>query len=343
MFSWELFELKNENENWDHFVEKCDGYNIYQSMGWGEYKEKTGWKKYRYVAKNKNQDVVCMVQFLCKAFPFGIKLFWAPGGPIFAFSNFNKKHMPTILSNLFDFMKIHFGKKILIRFNLNCSNQADLSLVMNQIMFRPYFKINSGYSMSLNISESLENLKKDMTAKHRYYLKKALNNKIKWEYNNDKESINNFLCLYNEMANSKTVGLTQYNKEDLMDLVECLKSNVVVLSGFSEDGDEPIASCIVFLFRKTAFYSMAATGNTGRKLNVSYSMIYRLWEILKDKNIEKFDFGGIGFDDKSAGVNHFKKGFGGELIEYLGEWEWSQSALLRIVLNLAIKFKLSNN
>ena len=84
---------------------------------------------------------------------------------------------------------------------------------------------------------------------------------------------------------------------------------------------------------------LAATGNKGRESNLAYSMTYKLFEYLMKIKINEFDFGGISPSSAAAGVNHFKGGFGGEILEYLGEWDWSNFRCLRWGLNLAIKFK----
>jgi lipid II:glycine glycyltransferase (peptidoglycan interpeptide bridge formation enzyme) len=66
-------------------------------------------------------------------------------------------------------------------------------------------------------------------------------------------------------------------------------------------------------------------------------MIPELLEHLKQKGIETFDFGGIAPGNPNAeGVDHFKKGFGGEIIEHLGEWESANSEALRTILNIGL-------
>ena len=75
-------------------------------------------------------------------------------------------------------------------------------------------------------------------------------------------------------------------------------------------------------------------------LNEAYAMLENLLMLLKDKGITSFDFGGIDPISKlAAGVNHFKEGFGGQVIEHQGEWECSKSEALRIAMNLGIKAK----
>jgi lipid II:glycine glycyltransferase (peptidoglycan interpeptide bridge formation enzyme) len=112
----------------------------------------------------------------------------------------------------------------------------------------------------------------------------------------------------------------------------------VIFTGHEEN--VPVASCLVLLFGRKAFYRMAATGSKGREMSASYAMVYRLLEYLQAQGIRQFDFGGIAPGSPTAeGVNYFKRGFGGEMVEHLGEWEWSNSMWLRLGMNLAVRLR----
>jgi hypothetical protein len=82
---------------------------------------------------------------------------------------------------------------------------------------------------------------------------------------------------------------------------------------------------------------VAATNDLGRDACAAYSMIPSLLRHLSGKGIKKFDFGGIDPGNIAAeGVDHFKKGFGGSIIEYLGEWEIASSELVRVGMSLGL-------
>ena len=66
-------------------------------------------------------------------------------------------------------------------------------------------------------------------------------------------------------------------------------------------------------------------------------MVPKLFEILQQAGITRFDFGGVDPHAPSArGVDHFKRGFGGELMAHLGEWEWAANTSLRWAANILI-------
>lgn len=90
----------------------------------------------------------------------------------------------------------------------------------------------------------------------------------------------------------------------------------------SDHEGRPATSCLVLTLADKAFYLLAATGTDGRRISAAYAMVFKLFELLKSRGVTRFDFGGIDPLSPSArGVDHFKRGFGGEIVEYLGEWE----------------------
>jgi len=84
----------------------------------------------------------------------------------------------------------------------------------------------------------------------------------------------------------------------------------------------------------------AATNEKGRSMSAAYAMFEKLAHELISRNVLEFDFGGIDpVNPGSTGVNHFKSGFGGEITELIGEWEYSSNNYIRYLINLLIKLK----
>lgn len=337
MVEWRLFSTTSNPSEWDDRLLTCDYYNVFQSFGWGEYKRSSGWIPHRYIAKNKGGAVVAIAQILIKPLYGGVKLCWSAGGPVFCFRNFKVNNIPDLLSMLCDKVSEVNGKRSLIRFYSHADNNPDLSYQMSRICFKSVFKINSGYSIRIDLSQPIESILAEMTSKHRYYVKKALKQEIQWKAERDMDAVQGFLLLHNEMLKQKRLRSLKTNIKEVSNMLKALNEDAFIFSGYIES--EQITSCLVLTFGDKAFYMLAATSEKGRKANLSYSMVYNLFEYLKKKGINEFDFGGIATTSAAAGVNHFKSGFGGEILEYLGEWDWATSKWLRWGLNLAVKFK----
>ena len=337
MVEWRLFADTDDSSKWDEGLLTCNYYNVFQSFDWGEYKRSSGWIPNRYIAKNKGGAVVAVAQILTKALYGGVKLCWTPGGPVFCFRNFKAKNIPDILSMLNDKVLELNGTRSVIRLNSHADNTPDLSYQMSRICFRSVFKINSGYTIRIDLSQPIEAILAAMTSKHRYYVKKALRQEIQWRAERGMGAVQGFLLLHNEMLIKKNLKSLKIDIKDIFNMMNTLHEKAFIFSGYIKS--EQVTSCLVLTFGDKAFYMLAATGDKGRKTNLAYSMTYHLFEYLKKIGINEFDFGGIAPISAATGVNHFKNGFGGEILEYLGEWDWSNSNWLRWGLNFAIKFK----
>ena len=82
----------------------------------------------------------------------------------------------------------------------------------------------------------------------------------------------------------------------------------------------------------------AAATPDGRNVYASHAAFWELMNQCEARGILSYDMSGA---DKmgSKGVYDFKKGTGGVDLEYLGEWDWATSSLLRHAANRLIKYR----
>lgn len=149
------------------------------------------------------------------------------------------------------------------------------------------------------------NLKKDA----RYLIRKT--EKIETEEIANIEEFRN--------AWKKTVGLRRYVPplEQLIALNKTFGDSSLFL--LSKDGS---AGAIFLIGDKISYYWQAFTNKEGRKSSIQYQIVWRgiLWA--KKMGARVFDFEGI-FDERFPnkswlGFSHFKKSFGGSVVEYPG-------------------------
>jgi hypothetical protein len=330
MVTWREFE--QSPSVWDASLLQARDCNIFQSYAWGEYKKNFGWTPLRFVATNKEQISVGMVQILLKKLPLGFGIGWSPGGPVFGFAGSIRwgNELPILLKHLHS---LYPG--ILFRFHSHEEYHCLSAYDFRRACSRPFYKINSGFTI-LNSLKFVDYQNK-MTAKHRYYLKKAILGNVEWMHGATDKNISDFIEVHRQMVSAKAIPSISTSYEDLIMLRDTLGvGGMTVLTGHISG--RPVTSCISYDFGRRSIYMMAATNDAGRKINAAYAMIPQLFMHLKEKGIEVFDFGGIDPGNPNLeGVDHFKKGFGGKIVEYLGEWESVNSETLRIFLNIGIK------
>lgn len=328
-------ELVNASE-WDESLVLAGDHTVFQSYGWGEYKRAAGWEPLRYWYRDKDGRVQGMAQFLRKKLPFGIALLWAAGGPALAFSSRSSDKTSELIQGLLDVLGTDCPRS-LIRFQSHSSHDSSRVFDINKVCHRPSVKLNSGYSIQIEL-ESLDEaaFRKQMTAKHRYYTKKASEAGICWSVGNSDQQLRGLAGLHREMVDAKQLESIATSYEELERMRNALDDHVLIINGCLND--VPVTSCLVLLFGKKAFYMVASTGEKGREVSAAYAMVEELVKQLRERGILHFDFGGIDPVNKSAsGVNHFKCGFGGQITEYIGEWESASSGFIQWALNFAIR------
>lgn len=336
MSGWESCSEIVAVAEWDANLALANDHTVFQSYGWGEYKRAAGWDPLRYWYRDKDGRVQAMAQFLLKRLPLGVGLLWAAGGPALIFPDKNQSKASELLQELLEILDAGYPRS-LIRFQSHSSHDSSLIYNISKVCQRPAAKLNSGFSIRMEL-DSLDEaaLRKQMTSKHRYYTKKAVEAGMSWSVGNGDQQLRELAALHREMVNIKQLESIATSYEELERMRNALGDHVLIVNGCLDD--VPVTSCLVLLFGVKAFYMVASTGEKGREVSAAYAMVEQLIQQLRERGISCFDFGGIDPVNKSAsGVNHFKCGFGGQITEYVGEWEYARSRLIQSGLNFAIR------
>jgi len=334
MVMWNQFD--GSLGDWDQYLLTAKDYTIFQSYGWGEYKLQQGWTPRRYAAFDKNNRVIGMAQVLCKSLPLGLKMLWIPGGPSLEFLGTSRRKLSSLLAGLVEQLQSDYAHS-LIRMHQHRAHDSELSALIAQVFKRPVFKLLSGYTIQITPVDR-ESFLRQMTSKHRYYVKKSEREGLEWVEGRDDADIRALTDIHQEMCDSKRLAALAISADDTRQMVNALGEGVSILTGRKEG--KPVSACLTLNFGKKSFYMSAATGKEGRAMSAAYAMMADLVPRLAGRGVTDFDFGGINpASSAAAGVDHFKRGFGGEIIEHLGEWEVASSEGLRWGLNLALKVK----
>jgi lipid II:glycine glycyltransferase (peptidoglycan interpeptide bridge formation enzyme) len=87
-----------------------------------------------------------------------------------------------------------------------------------------------------------------------------------------------------------------------------------------------------------AWELIAGTSGEGRASGASFATLWRLVQHCREAGVTEYDLAGL--DPRHApGVANFKRWTGAHEVEWLGEWEWSTSALLRRAVSLAVRHR----
>jgi len=328
---WEILS-SDKRSDWTNWIEQFPHATVYQHWGWGEFKSKFGWNPIRMVARAKAGNPVGLVQAFVRAMPGGIRFIWIPGGPLCLNGNLFLDLMESLHRNL----EAAVGRCYL-RCNFMGPVEGASSYDLAKCMSRPKVCLLGGYSVFLDLNDDEDIWLNKTDKKHRYYIRHSRKNNIEWHYGNDDIILQSLAGLSEILVQDKGLKFSLYSYDQLIQLRHQLADSVKVIVGYY-DG-EPITAAMVLTQSGRGHYSTAATTGKGRDLNAAYAMLAELRIRLRNDGITLLDFGGIAPRDKNCrGVDHFKLGFGGQVVEYLGEWEAGDWFSL-FLGNLAVKMK----
>lgn len=145
---------------------------------------------------------------------------------------------------------------------------------------------------------------------------------------NDPVALKDFLSIYDETFEAKSAD-THF---DLEELTAMGRSSSLKIFFATQEGRR-LSGRIVYFSGDRAFDFLAGTRKEGRKNYASYFLIANLLKSCSALGAKKFDFGRIG-PGRYDSVQNFKKGVGGSLVQYLGEWELGSGFYLSFLFGL---------
>ena len=215
-------------------------------------------------------------------------------------------------------------------------SDADLQVIRSMGWRRPSHTLISGRSILLDLSSNDDDWLKSIDGKHRYYVRKSAGAALSWAHGNSAALRRDLANMTQTLNVEKGMNLPEWDAQDMESLDRCMPNAICILVGCIES--RPVTGCLVLMQGTSALYLSAATLKEGRGVSAAYSMFSTLRRILREQNIRVLDFGGIDpASDTARGVDHFKRGFGGREMSYLGEWDWATPSILRLAANQLIK------
>lgn len=185
----------------------------------------------------------------------------------------------------------------------------------------PIKQVQPVNTLILDLQKPEEELLKSMHHKTRYNIRLAERKNIQIKkIENKKIGIENFLKL-----NKETTDRDQFVSHGDNYYRKMIESDIVELWQAEYQG-EILASNIVIVFGDMATYLHGASSSTNRNLMAPHLLQWKIIQNTKSRGFKFYDFWGINpenQDDKNykkswQGITRFKKGFGGEIINYPG-------------------------
>jgi hypothetical protein len=167
----------------------------------------------------------------------------------------------------------------------------------------------------LDLSPSLEDLRKKLDKKWRNQLNASSRNQLEVIEGSDSESYREFSGLYRAMWQRKqfysAVDIDEFHQIQQR-LPESQRLKILIC----RHEQKAVAAVVCSAIGDTAIYLLGATNEDGMKLKASYLLQWKAIEFSKERGLHFYDLGGID-PVANPGVYHFKSGMSGADVSHI--------------------------
>jgi len=316
---------EDERERFNTFVAFAPKGHILQSYEWGEVKAGTGWLPLRLVVEDSG-TILAAVSLLERRVPVINKnIFYAPRGPVLDYSN----------TRLFDFLLEEVGKVAAQRgaFVLKIdpdvpSSNTEVAGYLKERGFRSqanqdFEGIQPRYVFRMDITPDLNRLSSNLHHKTRYNIRLAKRKGVVVKENCTREDLRAFYDILIVTAERDNFLIRSFSYFET--LWDCLVEKGLAKLFMAEYEGKYIAGTLAFIFGDKAWYIYGASANEFRNVMPNYLLQWTMISWAKENGCTMYDFrgvpGNLTEDNPLYGLYRFKKGFGAEYVEFLGEMD----------------------
>lgn len=314
-----ILETKSDEEEYTRFLESNERCNFQQSLEWA--KVKTSWKREVILAEDSSKKIIGSLMVWIRKIPIFGNIMYSARGPVCDIHNIE------VLKQLTEGAKLLAKKYNAIVLRIEPDIKSDDTSFRN-------IMLELGYS----IKDDAKNFREEIQPRYVF----RLDTKDKTE----DEIFKNFhsKTRYNiRLATKKGVTIKDGTKEDLKDfhkimvttgirdgfitrpleyferMYDCLGPEHMKILMAYYDG-KPISGVIPIMYGNKTWYLYGASSNEHRNLMPNYLLQWEMIKIAISRKSDIYDLRGVpGIADNSNGLFRFKKGFGAEYTEFIGE------------------------
>lgn len=307
-----------------------------QSYEWGEFRKKTG------------MSVIRRGQFSGNTFSnsYQITIHKTPSFP-YSIGYFPKGQLPSeeLLRELEKTGKNNKLSFIQLEPNV-ISDQWNFENDKLKKSFHPLF---TKYTFMLDLTKTEDELLKNMHQKTRYNIKISQKHNVDVKIDNSNKAFEEYIKLTKETTKRQkfyahdekyhrlmweTLGNKEYDKNKLIAHLLIGKYNKKTLTSF-----------ILFTFKDTLYYPYGASSEEHRETMASTGVMWEAIKFGKNLGLKKFDMWGAANipdpkpNDPYYGFHRFKQGFGAQLIEFVGSFDFVINPVNYRLLSVADKLR----
>ena len=318
---------ETEKDIFNNFMAYGPKGHVLQSYEWGEVKRSTGWQPIRLLVMDEGKPKAG-ISILKRKLPipgFNKCIFYAPRGPVADYTD------KAVLRFLFTYVKSLAKQHGAILMKIDPDIKAPNNEVVRNLKSLGFKPVDSGkdfegvqpkFVFRLDISEPLEDVAANFHSKTRYNIRLAERRGVKVKVGT-KEDLKPFYEILQETCIRDKFLVRSFEYfETLWDVL--VESGMARLFMAEYEG-KYIAGTLAFVFGDKAWYIYGASSNEDRNVMPNYALQWAMIQWAKENGCTMYDFRGVSGDTSPDnplyGLYRFKKGFGGEFVEFIGEFD----------------------
>lgn len=311
--SYQISEISDKSQ-WENFVLSQNPNSFLQSWNWGEMQQNLGTKIFRLgIFESEKLTGVCLV--LKIAARRGTYLHCAYG-PLLDWSK--EEQFKTFINYLKNLAKQE--KADFLRVNPLLDKTEENLQKFQRLSFKnaPVHLVNPEISWLLDITQSEEEIMKNMRKTTRYLIRRAAKDGVTITQSQNLADLKKFYNIHLDTV--KRHHFVPYSENFFQEQFKIFAKDNQIKLFFGEYQGKTIAAAIIVFYGDQASYHHAASLAKYNKIPSSYAI---QWEIIKEaqkRGNKIYNFWGI-VENKPrhpwAGLSLFKMGFGGYKKEYL--------------------------
>jgi len=300
----------NDKQIWESFVSN-PRYNtsFFHSWSWGDFEKSLG-KNVSRVGFYLNDELVAAAQLVEVKAKRG-NFLHIRNGPVMDWDN--KKLVREITAELKIIAKSKNCDFIRLSPQIKFSNENEKLLKENGFVKNQMHDVDAEITWVLDLTQSLDDILKNMRKNTRYYIRKAEKDGVKVTVSTDVSDLEKFYKVYENTVERQKWNA--YDFEYLKKEFEVFENNDQIKIYLADYQGRVIAASLFIYYRGEVFYHHSGSLTEFRNIPASYLI---QWQAIKDAKAAgntKYNFFGIARDDNPnhpwAGLTFFKKGFGG--------------------------------
>lgn len=317
-----------QRDHWNSFVDEHPAGHLLQSWGWGELKAYAGWQPLRLgLWDTHEQRMVAGAQVLRRTVPHVPlrvgHLAYIPKGPLLDWSQHTQ--CEAFFTHMTALLRTHGAIAVCMDVPQRVES-AESELVvkrLEQVQAHPIPSVQPLRTIVLDVTADEETLLAHMKEKWRYNVRLGKRKGVTVRVAERREEVEAWYHLMQTTSERDSFGI--HTLEYYLHVWDVFVAEGHVKLFLAEHEGQLLAGIFVGLFARQSIYLYGASSNEQRQLMPNYVLQWEAIRWAKRAGALSYDFWGIpetdAEDEAMAGVYRFKRGWGGQVVQFLGGYE----------------------